>query len=85
MTEPTMLLLDEPMAGVNPGLARTVEDHLLELRDEGLTMMLVEHELGAVGRLCDRVLVMARGRVLAEGTMDELQGRHEVVDAYLVG
>jgi len=85
MTEPAMLLLDEPMAGVNPSLARTVEDHLLELRDEGLTMMLVEHELGAVGRLCDRVLVMARGRVLAEGTMDQLQASHEVIDAYLVG
>ena len=80
-----MLLLDEPMAGVNPRLSRIVEDHLLELRDEGLTMMLVEHELGTVGRLCDRVLVMARGRVLAEGTMDELQGSDEVVDAYLVG
>ena len=85
MTEPSLLLLDEPMAGVNPRLSRTVEDHLLELRDEGLTMMLVEHELGAVGRLCDRVLVMARGRVLADGTMDELQGSREVVDAYLAG
>jgi ABC-type branched-subunit amino acid transport system ATPase component len=85
MTEPTMLLLDEPMAGVNPRLARSVEDHLLELRDDGITMMLVEHELGTVGRLCDRVVVMARGRILADGTMDELQGSHEVVDAYLVG
>jgi branched-chain amino acid transport system ATP-binding protein len=85
MAEPAMLLLDEPMAGVHPSLSSIVEDHLLELRDEGLTIMLVEHELGAVGRLCDRVLVMAQGRVLAEGTMDELQGRHEVVDAYLVG
>jgi ABC-type branched-subunit amino acid transport system ATPase component len=85
MTEPTMLLLDEPMAGVNPSLARRVEDHLLELREDGITMMLVEHELGAVGRLCDRVLVMAQGRVLADGTMNEIQGRHEVIDAYLVG
>jgi ABC-type branched-subunit amino acid transport system ATPase component len=85
MTEPTMLLLDEPMAGVNPSLARAVEDHLLELRDDGITIMLVEHELGTVGRLCDRVVVMARGRILADGTMDELQGSHEVVDAYLVG
>ena len=85
MTEPTMLLLDEPMAGVNPRLARTVEDHLLELRNDGISMMLVEHELGTVRRLCDRVVVMARGRILADGTMDELQGSHEVVDAYLVG
>src|SRR5215469_4541034 len=85
MAEPTMLLLDEPMAGVHPTVAHRVEDHLLELRDDGITMILVEHELGAVGRLCDRVIVMARGRVLADGTMDELQGSHEVVDAYLVG
>jgi ABC-type branched-subunit amino acid transport system ATPase component len=85
MADPALLLLDEPMAGVNPSLARKVEDHLVELRDEGLAMMLVEHELAAVGRLCDRVLVMAAGRVLAEGSMDELQGNHEVVDAYLAG
>jgi len=85
MAEPTMLLLDEPMAGVHPTVAHRVEDHLLDLRDDGITMILVEHELGAVGRLCDRVIVMARGRVLADGTMDELQGSHEVVDAYLVG
>jgi ABC-type branched-subunit amino acid transport system ATPase component len=85
MAEPALLLLDEPMSGVSPRLAREVENHLLELRDEGLTMVLIEHELGVVGRVCDRILVMAQGRVLAEGSMDELQGSHEVVDAYLAG
>jgi neutral amino acid transport system ATP-binding protein len=85
MTEPSMLLLDEPMAGVNPTLSHEVQDHLLELRDEGLTMLLVEHELAVVSRLCHRVFVMASGRVLAEGSMDELQGNDEVVDAYLAG
>ena len=85
MTQPSMLLLDEPMAGVNPTLSHEVQDHLLELRDEGLTMLLVEHELAVVSRLCHRVFVMASGRVLAEGSMDELQGNDEVVDAYLAG
>lgn len=85
MTEPTLLLLDEPLAGVNPALARTVEDHLVSLRDEGLTMILVEHELGAVERCTDTVIAMAQGRIIAEGTMSELGRDPEVVDAYLIG
>ena len=85
MAEPLMLLLDEPMAGVNPSMSHEVQDHLLVLRDEGLTMLLVEHELAVVNRLCHQVFVMASGRILAEGSMDELQGNDEVVDAYLAG
>ena len=85
MAEPTLLLLDEPMAGVNPSLARRIERHLLELRDDGLTMLMVEHELGVVERLCDPVVVMAQGRVISEGTMGEIRSKQEVLDAYLVG
>jgi ABC-type branched-subunit amino acid transport system ATPase component len=85
MTGPDLLLLDEPMAGVNPTLSRSIERHLLELRDEGLSMLLVEHELGVVDRLCDPVIVMARGRVIAQGTMKQLRSDQEVLDAYLVG
>jgi ABC-type branched-subunit amino acid transport system ATPase component len=85
MGEPTMLLLDEPMAGVNPSLALRIAAYLEELRDEGLTMLLVEHELGLVERLCDPVIVMAQGRLLSQGTMKELRVNQEVVDAYLVG
>jgi ABC-type branched-subunit amino acid transport system ATPase component len=85
MAEPKMLLLDEPMAGVNPSLALSIAERLEELRDEGMTMLMVEHELRLVERLCDPVVVMARGRVLAEGTMDELQSNEQVVDAYLGG
>jgi branched-chain amino acid transport system ATP-binding protein len=55
------------------------------LRDEGLTMVMVEHELGAVERCCDSVIVMAQGRVLAAGSMAQLRANEEVVDAYLVG
>jgi ABC-type branched-subunit amino acid transport system ATPase component len=85
MAEPKLLLLDEPMAGVNPTLARGIEGHLQRLRDEGLTMLMIEHELGVVERLCDRVIVMAQGKVISEGTMEKLRAEQEVLDAYLVG
>lgn len=85
MAEPRLLLLDEPLAGVNPTLRVTVEAHLRRLRDQGLTMVMVEHELGAIERCCDSVVVMAQGRVLARGTMQEMRANQEVVDAYLVG
>jgi branched-chain amino acid transport system ATP-binding protein len=85
MARPTLLLLDEPLAGVNPTLRLAVEDHLRRLRDEGLTMVMVEHELGAVERCCESVIVMAQGRVLATGSMEQMRANEEVVDAYLVG
>jgi ABC-type branched-subunit amino acid transport system ATPase component len=85
MAEPALLLLDEPMAGVNPSLSRRLEHHLLELRAEGLTILMVEHELGVVERLCNQTIVMAQGRVLAQGTMTELRRNQEVLDAYLIG
>lgn len=85
MAQPVLLLLDEPMAGVNPSLSRRLEQHLLELRDEGLTILMVEHELGVVERLCDQTIVMAQGRVLAQGSMTELRGNQDVLDAYLIG
>lgn len=83
MTKPTLLLLDEPMAGVNRSLARRIEAVLERLRVEGMTMLLVEHELDLVGRLCDRVVVMANGRRVAEGDMHQLRSHREVLDAYL--
>jgi ABC-type branched-subunit amino acid transport system ATPase component len=85
MARPKILLLDEPLAGVNPTLRLIVEEHLLRLRDEGLTMVMIEHELGTVERCCESVIVMAQGRVLARGSMDEMRANQEVVDAYLVG
>jgi branched-chain amino acid transport system ATP-binding protein/branched-chain amino acid transport system permease protein len=85
MARPTMLLLDEPLAGVNPTLRLTIEGHIMALRDEGLTIVMVEHELRSVERVCDAVIVMAQGRVLASGTMEELRQNQDVVDAYLVG
>ncbi len=85
MAEPRMLLLDEPFAGVNPTLALQIEHYLIGLRDEGLSMIMVEHELSVVERLCDPVVVMAQGRVISEGSMRDVRARQEVIDAYLVG
>ncbi|HEV7208072.1 MAG TPA: branched-chain amino acid ABC transporter ATP-binding protein/permease [Mycobacteriales bacterium] len=85
MTTPKVLLLDEPMAGVHPHLAREIGQQLIGLCQEGMTIMMVEHELAIMDEFCDPVVVMAEGKVLAEGTMDVLRGRSEVVEAYLVG
>ena len=85
MANPALLLLDEPMAGVNPSLARRIEGHLEDLAGEGLTMLMVEHELAVVERLCDPVIVMAQGRVISQGTMADARSNQEVLDAYLIG
>ncbi len=85
MARPSVLLLDEPMAGVHPKLANEIGEHLLHLCEEGMTIAVVEHELAYMDQFCDPVVVMAEGRVLAEGTMSELRRRTEVVEAYLVG
>ena len=85
MARPRLLLLDEPMAGVNPALSRRIQEYLLELRSEGLQMLMVEHEMSVVERLCDHVIVMAQGRVLADGTLTEIRSDRRVLDAYLAG
>jgi branched-chain amino acid transport system permease protein len=85
MAEPEVLLLDEPMAGVHPQLAHEIGELLVSLADGGMTVVMVEHELSIMDAFCDPVIVMAEGRVLAEGTMEALREREEVVEAYLVG
>ncbi len=85
MTEPDMLLLDEPMAGVHPELARRIGHALRGLCEGGMTILMVEHELAIMDEFCDPVIVMAEGSILATGTMAELRTRSEVVEAYLVG
>jgi ABC-type branched-subunit amino acid transport system ATPase component len=85
MAAPRMLLLDEPLAGVSPSLRDVIAGHLVRLREQGLTMVMVEHELGAVEQCCDSVIVMAQGRILAEGSMGQMRANKEVVDAYLLG
>ncbi|MFZ1993916.1 MAG: ABC transporter ATP-binding protein [Solirubrobacteraceae bacterium] len=85
MMKPKLLLLDEPMAGLSPSLSRQLEDVLLGLAADGLSLLLVEHELDTIDRLCGKVIVMAQGRVLSEGRMAQLRLNREVQDAYVIG
>ncbi len=85
LAEPKVLLLDEPMAGVHPNLAHKIGDQLTRMAKDGMTILMVEHELALMDAFCDPVIVLAEGRVLAEGTMAELRKNSEVVEAYLVG
>lgn len=85
MLKPRVLLLDEPMSGVHPSIVEEIQHYLQELRREGLTILMVEHELHLVERLCDSVVVMAQGKVIGSGTMATLRQQKEIVDAYLVG
>jgi ABC-type branched-subunit amino acid transport system ATPase component len=85
MARPRVLVLDEPMAGINPALISKIGEHILALRDEGVTVLMVEHNLGVVERICDHVIVLAEGATLATGQMSELREHPEVVRAYLGG
>jgi len=85
MARPRLLLLDEPMAGLAPALAERLEAACRQLAAAGMSILLVEHELGVVERLCETVVVMAQGKVISEGRMAELRTRKEVQDAYVVG
>jgi branched-chain amino acid transport system ATP-binding protein len=83
MTDPTLVMLDEPMAGVNPALKQSLNDHVRGLRDQGMTVLFVEHDMDMVHDISDWVVVMAEGRVIAEGTPDDIAANPAVIDAYL--
>jgi neutral amino acid transport system ATP-binding protein len=83
MTKPTLVMLDEPMAGVNPALKQSLNQHVRGLRDEGMTVLFVEHDMDMVHDISDWVIVMAEGRVIAEGTPDDIATNAAVIDAYL--
>ncbi len=83
MASPRMLLLDEPMAGVNPRLVETLLQHMLDLRDEGTTLLFVEHDMDVVAGVSDDVVCMATGQVLAVGSPSEVMRDRAVIDAYL--
>jgi branched-chain amino acid transport system ATP-binding protein len=84
MASPRLILLDEPMAGVNPAVREELLDHVLELRaSREIAFLIVEHDLGFVMQASDRVVVMNEGTILTEGTPDEVRGDARVIDAYL--
>lgn len=83
MASPAIVLLDEPLAGVNPVLADELRAAITDLRDQGVTVLIVEHNLRFVERTCDHVIVMGAGRVIGEGTMSDLRRNQQVVEAYL--
>ena len=83
MVEPEMIMLDEPMAGVNPALKQSLLEHIKELRTEGKTVLFVEHDMDMVHEISDWVIVMAQGEVIAEGTPASVMGNEQVIAAYL--
>ncbi len=83
MVHPTLVMLDEPMAGVNPALTQSLLGHVKSLRDDGMTVMFVEHDMDVVHDIADWVVVMAEGRVIAEGTPASISANPDVIDAYL--
>ena len=85
LTEPTVLLLDEPFAGVNPSLEERLLEHIHDLRDDGYTFLIVEHDMDLIMQNCERVIVMHQGRVLTEGPPAEIKRDDDVIEAYLGG
>ena len=83
MGEPALVLLDEPTAGVNPILVDTIEHHIRRRHAQGVTFLIVEHEMSFVMRLCDPVIVLDRGRPIACASPTEIQNDPRVLDAYL--
>ena len=83
MVKPELVMLDEPMAGVNPALKQSLLGHVKSLREEGMTVLFVEHDMDVVRTISDWVVVMAEGRIIAEGTADSIGTNTEVIDAYL--
>ena len=84
-TDPDMLLLDEPFAGVNPTLEKRLLSHIHELREEGYTFLIVEHDMDLIMDNCERVIVMHQGRVLADDAPEAILEDEQVIDAYLGG
>ena len=83
MTDPVLVMLDEPMAGVNPALTQSLLEHVLNLKKEGMTVLFVEHDMHMVRHIADWVVVMAEGKVVAEGPPEQVMKNPAVIDAYL--
>ncbi|GCL48984.1 amino acid transport ATP-binding protein [Microcystis aeruginosa NIES-3804] len=83
MTEPKLILLDEPAAGVNPTLIGQISDHIIEWNRQGITFLIIEHNMDVIMSLCHHVWVLAEGTNLADGIPSEIQKNERVLKAYL--
>lgn len=83
MVNPTMIMLDEPMAGVNPALVQSLLEHITALRDEGMTVLFVEHDMDVIMGISDWIVVLSEGKVIAEGRPSDIRADQRVIDAYL--
>jgi branched-chain amino acid transport system ATP-binding protein len=83
MSEPKLILLDEPGGGINPALLERIVDRIRALQKSGISFLIIEHKMDMVMQLSDKVVVMAHGEVLAQGTADEIQRDDTVLSAYL--
>ncbi len=82
-SDPGLLLLDEPTAGMNPQETQATQALVRAVRDQGIAVLVIEHDMRFIFNLCDRVAVLVRGEKLVEGTPEEVQGDERVVAAYL--
>ena len=85
MADPKVILLDEPAAGVNPALLDLIIDRIHAINTLGIAVLLIEHNMEMIARLCPRVIVMAAGKALAEGAPEDVTRRADVIDVYLEG
>ena len=82
-TEPKLLLLDEPVAGMNPAEKTELMTEIVNIKQRGFSIFLIEHDMRFVMGLCDRIAVLNFGRIIAEGPPDEIKNNPEVIEAYL--
>lgn len=83
MSDPKLLLLDEPFYGINPALKRYVVDYLRNMKDEGKAVLIVSHDLPSIMQVCDEIVVMSAGRIIASGSPEHVRKEKKVVEAYL--
>jgi ABC-type branched-subunit amino acid transport system ATPase component len=83
MAKPSIILLDEPAGGINPALLDVIIDRVHRLRQQGMTFLIVEHNMDVVMNICNPVVVMAYGKVLAQGAPADVQANDAVLEAYL--